>query len=295
MQHWINKFFHITDAESAPIIITLLVFITGGVAKTIYTFLVNIAARREIRRQFYLLTEDMARNANVQGDRYIETSEGLTTDGLKPLSMGVADFYQPSIFKDIGYVRTFESIFIGLENRLFFRLTKRKKKIEAFFECWKAIFSIIPWQERASESIKFVLGYYNTQIEKRNKGLTQFERLTYEMYRSLAGNAQADYARSYLKEVLDIKTEWGKMTNSTAPNISQEHLVKPILKISMNSTYDGAQAIRFCLMDVESDYINLERMMENYKQQFVKYSEHLKHYSSQIMESRKAIRNRKHE
>jgi hypothetical protein len=49
--------------------------------------------------------------------------------------------------------------------------------------------------------------------------------------------------------MMHIKTAWGKLSNSTAPNIANVHLVKPVLAISVNNPMEEAQEIRFCLQD----------------------------------------------
>jgi hypothetical protein len=55
IQHWINKALNVNDTQSAPIIITLLVFITGAVVKTVVCYFKNASYRWQIRKQFYLL------------------------------------------------------------------------------------------------------------------------------------------------------------------------------------------------------------------------------------------------
>jgi predicted DNA-binding protein YlxM (UPF0122 family) len=290
IQQWINKVFHISNAESAPIIITLLVFVTGGILKLLSDLIVGIGRRRTIRRQFYLLSEVLAGSASVQADKYIETAEGFTLNGLKPLRMSVVDFYQPSIIKDIGYLKTFESFFEGLENRFIFRLINRQKKLDAFYDCWNALSSIQISQVRANEAIGFVLEYYNSHNEKRNKGMMEFEKLMFNLYQSLLGLPQADYAKKYYKEVTQIKEIWGKIPNSITPKIAHDHLVKPIVDLSMNNTYEGAQLIRFCLMDVESEYVNMDRMMNVYKQQLINYSEHIKVHVKNIVLGQKVLK-----
>ncbi len=263
--------------------ITLLVFITGGLLSILYSFVKNFNSRREIRRQFYLLTDDIAASAFIQGKRYQQAADELTSDGLKPLTMGIVDFYQPGVFKDIGYVKNFESIFFGIENRLFFRLFDRKNKLNAFYACWKSLSSILFWQEKANTDFKFVLDYYNELNARRNKGMIQFEKLTFELFKSWVGRPQASFSKSYYNEIMSIKIAWGKLDHPTAPNIANKFLVQPILEKSMNNTLDEAQAIRFCLMEVEDDFVNIEKMMANYKQQFLKYAEHMKRYGNEIV------------
>ena len=283
IQQWINKVFHISNAESAPIIITLLVFVTGGLLKLLSDLIVGIGRRRVIRRQFYLLSEVMAGSALIQADKYKETAEGFTLDGLKPLKMSVVDFYQPSIIKDIGYPKTFGSFFEGLENRFIFRLINRQKKLDAFYDCWNALSSIQISQLRANEAIGFVLEYYNGHNEKRNKGMMEFEKLMFSIYQSLLGLPQADYAKKYYKEVTQIKEEWSKIPDNVTPKIAHDRLVKPIVDLSMNNTYEGAQLVRFCLMDVESEYVNMEKMMNVYKQQLINYSEYIRIHAGNIV------------
>jgi hypothetical protein len=290
IQEWLNKTFHITNAESAPIMITLIVFIVGGAVTWFSRFISNIAGRNAIRKQFYHLTQSMIASSFIQAEKYKETAGNFTLKDVKPLVSSAVDFYQPAIVKDLGYLKIFESMFEGIENRFIFRIWNRRSKLDAFYDCWNAFFSAQVWQDRANADIRIVLDNYNRLNESRNKGMFEFEKITYTLYQSIVGLPQAEHAKTYYNDVMRIKNNWAGMNDYVSPKVSYDHLVKPILDLSMNNTFEGAQMIRFVLMEVEADYVNMDRMMGVYRQQFMNYADYLTKHAERMLSGMNTIR-----
>jgi hypothetical protein len=210
IQHWINSSLKIADAQSAPIIITLLVFITGGVVKTFVSYFKNASYRWQIRKQFYLLLDNLAIACDKQSREYTETSQSFNLEGLRPFYVGVVDFYQPGLIKELGYNEVYQAIFTGVENWFFWRLFRRKLKVLAFNACWRVVDGVPSWQGKAMSDVKLVLDYYNSHNEKRMAQMRIFEQTHYSAALSIFGEPQADYARNYLNEI----------KRSSPPNLS---------------------------------------------------------------------------
>jgi hypothetical protein len=281
IQHWINKTLNVTDAQSAPIIATLLVFITGGIVKTVVSYFKNASYRWQIRKQFYLLLNNQADACDKQSDEYTKTGQSFNLEGLWPFHVGVVDFYQPGLIKELGYTEVYRAIFTGIENWFFWRLFGRQRKVLAFNTCWRVVDGVPSWQEKAVTDVKVVRDYYNSHNEKRMAQLRIFEQAHYSATLSIFGEPQADYARNYLNEINKIKDKVNKMENGTTPLATNEYMVKPILSLSESNTWPEAQKIRFNLEDALLTYLNMEAMLRNYTSQFNKYTTQFKGYSEE--------------
>jgi hypothetical protein len=278
VQQWINKSLNVTDSQSAPIIITLLVFVTGGIVKTVVTYVKSALYRWQIRRQFYLLLGNLSGACEKQGSEYIETRESFNLEGLRPFYVGFIDFYQPGLIKELGYTEIYKAIFAGIENWLIWRLFGRRRKLEAFNACWRVVDGVPFWQGKAVADVRLVLDYYNSHNEKRMEQLRIFEQTHYEAALSIFGEPQADYAKKYLDEIVKIKDKVNKMENGTTPLAKHEYMVKPVLLLSESNTWPKAQKIRFVLEDAFLTYENMAAMLRNYSVQFEKYANQFKRY-----------------
>jgi hypothetical protein len=290
IQEWINKTLKITDAQSAPIIVTLLVFITGWLITYISSLISNILARKATRQQFYVLVEHLAVGTVKQAEEYIESADSFNLEGLKPFRFGVIDLYQYSILKAIGYEKVYGAFFLGMENWLVLRSARKKARIKAFHLCWRAIDGIPSWQEKATTDSKFVRDYYNSHNEKRNEQLTTLEKLIYEKYMGIIGTAQNTVAHSYMNALMMIKNKVNKQPNPNSPIVVHEQLVMPGLELSESNTWPGAQELRYSFMEAFLTFENMRNMIKVYKGQFQTYSNQLKIYASDLIDAKDTLK-----
>lgn len=281
IQKLINHVFNIQDTNSAPIIITLLVFISGWIITGIISFIKNVLERKAIRSQIYPILNSFITSAQRQADLYMETADSLNMDALKLFAISKADFYQATVITSLGYSKVFGALFLGFENYFGLRAFKRRKRMEAFSKCWQAIISIQFWQDKAIADLSLVLDKYNTWNEKRNKVLTEFEKSAYELHQAFAYEPGGD-GHKYLKQVTDIRMKWNKLPNAVSPSVIHKNLVLPILEISESNLLANAQIIRFNLLDALMYYDNMNGLIQNYKVQFTKYANQIQSYASDV-------------
>lgn len=283
IQKWIESAFHINDAQSAPIIITLTVFITGGVVRYFSTQIKRIGVRKATRRQFRILVEHLAAGTMKQAEQIVASAQTYNMENAQAFHIGIVDFYQHSIIKAIGYEKVYDAFFLGLENRLLFRLRKRQVRLEAFHECWRALEAIPKWQEKVIADAKFVLDYYNQHNGRRNEQLLQLEKATYEEQQKLIGYGPATVSYKYLYEIMALKATLNNSENPTSPVNVQNIYVKPGLELSESNDLPAAQELRFIFSAAFLTYENMARMLNVYKEQFAKHEEHLEQYAGDLL------------
>jgi hypothetical protein len=159
----------------------------------------------------------------------------------------------------------------------------REKRLHSFHECWRALEGIPKWQQKVMDDAKFVLDYYNTQNSKRNEQLMDLEKVIYEKYISLVGSPQASVANTYMSEIMALKNKLNNQENPTSPTIVQKIYIEPGLALSELNTYSGAQELRHYFSATYLTYLNMERMLKVYTEQFGKHKIHLEAYAGALL------------
>jgi hypothetical protein len=283
IQQWVESAFHINDAQSAPIIITLTVFITGGLVKYVSGQIKRIGTRKATRRQFRILIEHLAVGTAKQAQEIAASAQTYNMENAQAFHIGIVDFYQHTIVKAIGYEKVCDAFFLGFENRWLFRMRQRPDRLQAYHECWRALEAIPKWQEKVISDAKFVLDYYNQQNAKRNEQLIELEKATYEQFERLIGVGPANVSYQYLNEIMALKARLNQTQNPTSPINVQNIYVKPGLELSESKPLPAAQELRFVFSAAFLTYENMDRMLIVYKEQFVKHKQHLEKYSADLM------------
>jgi hypothetical protein len=197
-----------------------------------------------------------------------------------PFEYKVGDFYNLSSFSEIGYHKTYEAHFNGIEN-LF--KCKREKKLELFNKSWEIIHSINEWRERSSSSLKDFEANCNRLNERRNDAIEEHRKLIDRLISSVNGKNIPQPIAEYIHEVDEIHINWQNTEDRTRPDILHRRLVLPLRILNRKNT-EIPLAIRMNdnLMKVTMEYQNQSNLLRSYKKQFFRYYALFNAYSKQI-------------
>jgi hypothetical protein len=191
------------------------------------------------------------------------------------------DFYQIPVLIEFKYIKIFESLFFGIENYFGKRRFNRVKKKELFAKGWQAVHGIPFWQERIIKDMEFLVDKYNHYNEKRNTEMIEFEKIIYQFHNSVS-HSQDYESRELYRHIHNLRLKWNLLPNSIAPEVINDNLVEPILKLCENNPLEHAQMIRFCLTSASLQFENMKRLINNYKKQFNNYAEHFETFSTYL-------------
>ena len=279
---WIDHQMNIPDIASASILITVSLFVLGGFLKWFWQFIGNMIVRAGVRSQFYLLMGHLTMLMELQAESYEKTVKSLDLKAEAPFYSGEVDFNDAAILKDIGYVTVFRSFFTGFENVAYMRSLSRRKKKEAFNQCWNGVASLAAMQASAKEHLKFFQDTYNRSADERYRELLAFDKFAYNTAAGFWGDPNAGPTREFFDKVLKIREEWAAAANNASPEVSQKVLVDPIMDMCSKSTMYHPHQVGFALMNVTAIYRNLHRLMATARVEFEQRAVYLRQLTNDV-------------
>lgn len=272
MQKVIENFFDIGHDASATVIITLLIFILGYLITGVVFVISKFLQRRANRKMFI--------NNLTSLNKTVEFQEKVLTSLLKNIDfvenkLGVynkVDYFQLMLFHEMSYKDTFKSFFHGFENQISVCIKKPLKR-KAFTKVWSILSNIEFWDKKMIDGYYEMFERYNKFGAARNKAINELRQM-WEYLLLVDPNTISQIHKSYLNELALIVKKFSKTPTlkRVGPYFVNRNLV---LKIRiLNKKYPTLPFVKEftdkCL-EVSSEYIDMELLVRNTKQQYQIY------------------------
>lgn len=266
---YINELFGIKSATSAPIVITLLVFVTGQMLIFLTASVKEIAKRKRIRKVYNEIVNSAIISTRKQEKIFLEHSSFMNFENLSNLILKKMEFFQLGLLQEIGFNNSHSSFFNGIENWL--KTRNRKTRSRAFVKCWEIMKSVDYWITESYNSIESFSIKYNWHNDARNESLMKLGKQIEDLLFSHIGKDVDPNTKlgSYLWKLLEINRNH-RRANDLRPHSVHRNLVVQ-LRI-LNRKYPELNEIsemNFLLIEASIHY---EGMFEMLKKQRLQYS-----------------------
>jgi len=267
MQKLINELFGINNDTSAPIIITLIVFLSGYLIAYFIKFITGILNRRSQRKLFYELLDEIASCTLVQAknfEKFVKTLEITFESGFE---LEREDINHLSNLNKLNFESIHKAFFTGIENWVFYRHSRNE-----FNKVWSGISKLNYWETIYYDEVNKFINKFNVYENKRNELLDKF-RVMYDTYnQSINGVKVTKEFRDYFVELQEKVKKWSKIPNFIHYHIAQVNLVLPVIEHNNNHPeFEISLQLNNVLLEVSYYYENLKNLLETYKKLFQSY------------------------
>ncbi|GAC1302667.1 MAG: hypothetical protein NVSMB24_07590 [Mucilaginibacter sp.] len=290
IQDYINHLLGIKSDVSAPIIISIIIFIVGFIFNGIIRTVVNYNQRDTIRKMFIYNLKTVIKDMGKQSVNFKNLADQLIFKDSNNFILKDDHMYQINILQEIGYKQTFNAFFTGFENSIF-KIFRKNARIVAFHSIWESIEFATKWQNKPQEDSKEFVKYYNNQNQNRNRALAQYFQFI-EPFLLKAPHLPnlIDALKYYVNEVDKIHVQWQKTANRINPANVQRKLVLPIR--ILNRKFDNVEIVYQTnkpLLEASYAYSEMAIVLKVYKDIFNDYSIAFHNKSQNITNSIKIL------
>lgn len=171
MINWINENFNVNNDVSLPIIISLIVFITGGLVRYFFTGLGKYQQRKRLRKTFKMLNKQMIKDLSKKEKIAEKFYPRVSPKNREPWQLK----HIPLNYLETYFQLNFQDIYYAFQKQLSW-LKSRTSKDEAFHKIWSQLRNVQFFEEQKEKDIddlianfKEVHTSYNLEIVKLRK------------------------------------------------------------------------------------------------------------------------------
>ena len=258
----INDFFGIKSEVSAPIIITVLVFITGGICNFIYNLIKSRNEKKEIRELFRTMLEKIILDCEVKEKQTARFFPTLNSDHKEHWTLS---------FTRINYLYTlfeldFNRVFQAFETHYQYQCNKKLKK-KAFHTIYSNLDNLKYFETFIKPDIEKFIADFNSHHDKYKDALSSFNEMIDEIRFNLNGVAVA-VGTPIHNYIVEIETEWSKWLlldpiERVHFKITYEMLVEPTLVLNRKLfVLPFILDMNKHLMECKNQYLEMENVLK---------------------------------
>lgn len=209
MTEWKNTFFNITNEISVPILISIIVFIVGGLMNYSLTNLKEFVKRKRTRKTFYLLIREVIKD--------LITKEKNTAKFYPKLRLDHEESWVLT-YTSVSYLNTFfeldfNEIYNSFGKKFFWNFCSKKQN-KSFHRVWAILRNLKFFEERFQKdidemNIKMSL-YHKEYSEKLEKYRSYHDNLTQQI-NDINPEQIKTLEYTYLKAQDNIWVKWQKL------------------------------------------------------------------------------------
>lgn len=273
IQDFLNHVLRIKSDVSAPIIISLLIFIVGFLINALVRNIITYNQRSTIRKMFILNLTAMIADLNKQCQNFDELVKQLIFKDSNNFILKDTHLFQIILLQEIGYKKSYKAFFTGFEN-VIFKCFKKTKRINAFLSIWESIEFVKKWQNKPQDDSKEFVKYYNANNQKRNKALSDYMQIMEPFLLEAPHKIDlSDALKYYATEIDSIRLNWQKTPNRINPFKVHRKLVLPVR--ILNRKLDDVQVVYRTtrpLLEASQAYAEMAAALKVYREIFKDYS-----------------------
>lgn len=262
LQEFINRIFGIGNEISAPILITLIVFVVSGVVKLMFAQIKRDRERGDYRKNFIIIIEEIIKDC--------KTRENSTFNLLPLLNSSYQNFW-PFDYLKIRYINTFfdlpfEKVFDSFKSKI--RLScNQKLRRRAFHEVYSTLENLRYYDSLVYPDFKEFIADLNRYHEKYNESISQFNYLRDQLAQRLKGGLfeqGSGVLDDYIFESDNIWKTWIALEENDRLHYKNtyDYLVKPSLELNRkNKELDFTIEQNKYLLECSSYYGEMENII----------------------------------
>lgn len=269
MVKWLNSTFGIENEVSVPILISLIVFIIGGIASYLFAQVKGFTNRRNSRTTFNLLLQEVISDLKIKENH---TSEFFPTI-IPEHSQGWGLKYTTVRYLETFFELDFTFVFYSFRKKLFWKFETRKLGNKAFHRVWAVLRNLKFIDERIEVDLDNFIQRFAEFHKQYNTKLEDFRRMNEDILTQYNGHIPETEVRllSFLNESNDIWRTWKEIDESkrVAYFRTNTFLVKPLLKLYLE--YDDWPFVKKLinpLLECQHAYMEIENTLKIYRSTF---------------------------
>jgi hypothetical protein len=273
MIEWINNTFGIKNDVSIPILISLIVFIVGGLASYVLHKIREFSSRIRTRKIFYSLLEEVIINLKVKEKHTYNFYPEIKTDHE-------GGWYLP--YTTISFLETFfeldfNDIYFSFRKKFYWRFCSKKISYTAFNRIWSILRNLRFFEQKLERDLQKMISRFDSFHKEYGIKLEEYRKYHDDLSRKTKGVEIPKSEKKlydYLIALDKIWLEWQKLDEKkrTSFFITYNQLVKPVLELNRkNSDLQITQESSNLLLACEFQYIEMENTLNTYQKIFKQY------------------------
>jgi len=273
---YINEIFGIGNEVSAPILITILVFITGGLLSFIYYIITAYVQRKDLREIYLVMIKNIISDCKIKEKQTKRFFPTLTTEHKGNWSLS---------FMRINYLNTvfelnFNEVFKAFESAARFSCSKRLKQ-KAFHKIYSNLDNVKYFETFIKPDIENFITDFNNHHIKYKDSISKFNQIMDKLRFDLNGIAITK-GNSPIEDYAIITDKvWRKWleldkTERVHYKTTYKMLVEPTLVINRKEfKLPFTLEMNEYLMDCQIQYIEMENIL---KRAYLTFKNHNNNY-----------------
>lgn len=237
MIEWLNNQFGIKNEISAPIIISVIVFIVGGIAQLITKIIVSSISRKRTRQTFYTLL-----NKTIKDITFKEKNLFIFYPDLNIKFKGNWLLK----YKILGYLNnlfslSFQETYFAFKKKPSLFFWKYKKRDDAFHTIWECLNNLKFLEERIESDLSNFQNTFNGFHKEYNSAMNEFVKYNDESNASYNGIEETEENSRDIDYLIKKQSIWQKWFDLGEPDrigyfSTYNNIVLPILELNKEYT-----------------------------------------------------------
>lgn len=275
MIEYLNKVFGIENEISAPILISIIVVIIGGLGSVLLKNVLNYFSRLQTRKSFRIIVKEIQKKSQQQSKYILAFYNTLDIHHKGDWRLK----FTRVTYLDLIYQQDFSNIYNSFR-LLFTWRSKKKVRFNAFNKIWSIIELlkfiesniIIEFREFMNKFNQYETKFYNHLDELRKLNDHFFK--PYRGKRILKDNFQNEDIFTYIVSRADILKKWEANDISVRKQrcMIMKEVVRPLHELNKNKTQiEGAMELNNLLLNVILEYEQMENLISVNRKIFNNY------------------------
>ena len=270
MIDYLNKLFNVDNNITVPILISLIVFITGGLFKFLFQLINTYVERNSIRRTFKVLLKRTSIELNKKELTLLKLFETLNIESGGGWKFSHINLSYLETFYDL----EFKQIYNAFRIKFQWRILRRESLDESFHKTWSLLRNLKFVEQRIEDSFKTMIDKFNHYQNSYNTSIENYRQKFGELRTYTSGQEITLPEVEFFEGLNAILVEWQKVDagERIKPDITYHHIVVPTLDFCRK--YQDSKMI----IDIDKlltsctyDYDNMKHLLEVYNHQFRYY------------------------
>ncbi|MBZ9626650.1 hypothetical protein LB450_00915 [Psychroflexus sp. CAK1W] len=273
MIEWINEIFGISNEVSVPTLISIIVFLIGGLVNYLFSKLKEYNLRKSNRETFRHLLKEVCKD--------LKTKEKNLLKFYPQINLKREETWRFK-HRDIIYLETifefdFIEIYYSFRKQFSFSLNK-KLKSKTFHKIWALLRKYKFYEHKIIQDLDNLTKSHSEQLERYNFNMEKYRELKElnhhkYMVESVSNKEKDIEIKLFLEKENEISYSWADLGEiRTHYFYSYNNLVKPLLELNREQS-DLAITLEYgkILVQCELEYQQLESIINSYNHIFKDY------------------------
>jgi hypothetical protein len=273
----INNIFGITNDVSVPILISLIVFITGGFITYIFDKISAYQQRVQLRNTFLLLINQTTINLKTKEKYFQLFFPTLNVEHNDSWSLTNS----PLSYLDTFFELNFADLYNAFRKKIFWSCSNKNLKNKAFHKVWSILRNLKFIESQIESNLNEMITKFTVYQNKYNESLLSYRKFFDDIIRDKNGKELPKELANFIvaQDKLWYKWEQKEESDRVKYFVTYNEIVKPVIELlKVNSSLPITKEIDVALLDCAHQYIQMEALLHAYQDLF--YSHYMSYKAS---------------